>query len=244
MSPHRATHAASAEAHCLAPAGRFDELIEVTRRVPDVVRDEDGHLCQTGSVGLAGRALALFERGHRAAATEVLELFEGAPPPQGLVHLHWLALDMLRPLAGPRRTRQATAQVDRAGTTLAGRVHELRLNLQLSALARRVEHSRRADPAGQSCRVAHLRAAARAHGSLGTGGQARRLGRRRAGRVPSDPRCPRPGATWGALHGGPIAYRPTAVPRRRPARPPRRARRGTPRGDGRGDERQRGHRGG
>jgi hypothetical protein len=41
---------------------------------------------------------------------------------------------MLRPLAGPRRTRQATARVDRAGTTLAGRVHELRLNLQLSAL--------------------------------------------------------------------------------------------------------------
>jgi DNA-binding SARP family transcriptional activator/class 3 adenylate cyclase/tetratricopeptide (TPR) repeat protein len=134
MSPHRATHAASAEAHCLAPAGRFEELIEVTPRVADVVREEDGRLCQTGSVGLAGRALALFERGHRAAATEALELFEGAPPPQGMVHLHWLALDMLRPLAGPRRTRQAAARVDPAGTTLAGRVHELRLNLQLSAL--------------------------------------------------------------------------------------------------------------
>jgi predicted ATPase len=70
MSPHRATHAASAEAHCLVPAGRFEELIEVTTRVVDVVRDEGGRLCQTGSVGLAGRALALYERGERAAATE------------------------------------------------------------------------------------------------------------------------------------------------------------------------------
>src|SRR5207249_292433 len=65
MSPHRATHAASAEAHCLAPAGRFEELIEVTPRVVDVVREEGGRLCRTGSVGPAGRALALHERGER-----------------------------------------------------------------------------------------------------------------------------------------------------------------------------------
>jgi hypothetical protein len=134
MSPHRATHAASAEAHCLAPAGKFEELIEVTPRILDVGRDDGGRLCQTGSVGLAGRALALFERGDRAAANEALELFEAAPSPEGLVHLHWLALDMLRPLAGARRTRQAAAQVHHAGTTVAGRAYELRLNLQLSAL--------------------------------------------------------------------------------------------------------------
>jgi DNA-binding SARP family transcriptional activator/tetratricopeptide (TPR) repeat protein len=134
MSPHRATHAASAEAHCLAPAGRFEELIDVTPRVADVVREEGGRLCQTGSVGLAGRALALFERGERDAATEALELFEGAPSPRGAVHLYWFALDMLRPLAGPQRTRQTAARVHRAGATLAGRAYELRLNLQLSAL--------------------------------------------------------------------------------------------------------------
>jgi hypothetical protein len=92
----------------------------VTARVPDVVRDEGGRLCQTGSLGLAGRALALFERGERAAATEALELFEGAPAPEGVVHLYWLALDMLRPLAGSRRTRQAAAQVHRAVTTWPG----------------------------------------------------------------------------------------------------------------------------
>jgi hypothetical protein len=134
MSPHRATHAASAEAHCLVPAGRFEELIEVTTRVLDVVRDEGGRLCQTGSVGLAGRALALYERGEQAAASEALELFESAPPPEGLVHLHWLAIDMLRPLAGAERTRQTGQLVADVGTTPAGRIYELRLKLQLSAL--------------------------------------------------------------------------------------------------------------
>jgi DNA-binding SARP family transcriptional activator len=134
MSSHRATHAASAEAHCLVPAGRFEELIEVTRGVVDVVREEGGRVCQTGSVGLAGRALALHERGERTAANEVLELFERAPAPRGVVHLHWLAIDMLRPLAGPERTARIATRVQRSGTTLAGSVYELRLNLQLSAL--------------------------------------------------------------------------------------------------------------
>jgi hypothetical protein len=133
MSPHRATHAAAAEAHCLAPAGRFEELIDVTPRVLDAVREEGGRLCQTGAVGLAGRALALYERGEQAAATEALELFERAPSPRGAVD-YWLAIDMLRPVAGPQRARQAAAHVQRAGTTLAGRVYELRLKLQLSAL--------------------------------------------------------------------------------------------------------------
>lgn len=134
MSSHRATHAASAEAHCLVPAGRFEELIEVTPGVVDVVREEGGRVCQTGSVGLAGRALALHERGERTAANEVLELFERAPAPQGVVHMHWLAIDMLRPLAGPERTARIATRVHRSGTTLAGSVYELRLNLQLSAL--------------------------------------------------------------------------------------------------------------
>jgi hypothetical protein len=134
ISPHHATHAAAAEAVCLAPAARFDELVAVTARVIGVVREEDGRLCQMGSVGLAGRALALFERGDRAAAMDALELFEAAPAPHGVVHLRCLALDLLRPLAGLSQTRRAAAQARRAGTTLTGRVYELRLGLQLSAL--------------------------------------------------------------------------------------------------------------
>jgi DNA-binding SARP family transcriptional activator/tetratricopeptide (TPR) repeat protein len=134
MSPHRATHAAAAEAVCLIPAGRFEELIEMTPRVLDVVREEGERLCQSGSVGLAGRVLALYERGEQSAATEALELFEHAPAPQGVTHLHWLAIDMLRPVAGPRRTQEVAAQVHRAGATLAGNVYALRLELQLSAL--------------------------------------------------------------------------------------------------------------
>ena len=54
MSPHRATHAASAEAHCLAPAGRFDELIEVVRRL------------EAGGTTLE-ESLALWERGEELA---------------------------------------------------------------------------------------------------------------------------------------------------------------------------------
>ena len=134
ISPHHATHAAAAEALCLAPAGRFEELIEVTARVTDVVHEERGRLCQMGSVGLAGRALALFERGDRTAAMDALELFEAAPPHGGVVRLQCVAIELLRPLAGLPRTRRAAARAHRVGTTLAGRVYELRLNLQLSAL--------------------------------------------------------------------------------------------------------------
>ena len=196
MSPHRATHAASAEAHCLAPAGRFDELIEVTRRVPDVVRDEGGHLCQTGSVGLAGRALALFERGHRAAATEALELFErstssSGPGPSPLARARHAA-PARRPAAhaaGHGASRPRGHHAGRARPRAAAQPPTQRT-------ARRVEHPRRADPSGQSCRVPHLRAAARAHGSLGTGGQARRLGRRRAWPCPKRPALP---AAWSAM---------------------------------------------
>jgi hypothetical protein len=51
-----------------------------------------------------------------------------------VVHLHWLAIDILRPVAGAERTRQTVKRVADIGTTPAGRVYALRLNLQLSAL--------------------------------------------------------------------------------------------------------------
>jgi DNA-binding SARP family transcriptional activator len=134
MSPHRALHAAAAETACLAPAGRFEELIDVTTGVADVVREEGGRVCQLGAVALAGRTLALFERGDHAAAMEALELFAAAPPPGGVVRLHYLAIDLLRPVAGLSRTRRAAAGARRAGTTLAGQVYALRLDLQVRAL--------------------------------------------------------------------------------------------------------------
>jgi len=163
ISPHHATHAAAAETFSLAPAGRFGELIEVTDRVTDVVREERGRLCQMGSVGLAGRALALFERGDPAAAMEALELFDAAPPPGGVVRLQCVAIDLLRPLAGLPRTRRAMAQADRAGTTLAGRVYELRLSLQRGGRVAR--DSRRTGP-GATRRAVHRGAAARRPAAL------------------------------------------------------------------------------
>lgn len=66
---------------------------------------------------------------------EALELLEAAPAPRGAVHLQFLALDMLRPVAGLQRTRRAAKSIRAEGTTLAGRLYALRLQLQLTALS-------------------------------------------------------------------------------------------------------------
>jgi DNA-binding SARP family transcriptional activator/class 3 adenylate cyclase/tetratricopeptide (TPR) repeat protein len=134
LSPHHATHAGAGEAMCLVPAGRFGELLEATARVEGVVREEGGRLCQMGALGLAGRALALYEHGEPEAANAALELLETTPPPRGLVPFRCQAIDTVRPLAGLERTRRAAESLGRA-TSSTGRLYELRLALQLSALA-------------------------------------------------------------------------------------------------------------
>ena len=240
MSPHRATHAAAAEASCLAPAGRFEELLEVTADVADVVRHEGGRLCQNASVALAGRALALFERGDHARASEALELFEAAPPPGGVVRLRFLAIDLLRPLAGPSRTRRAAARAHRASTTLAGGVYEPRLNLQLTALLGKWNVLAELIPRPGLSPRAHARRRSRGP----------RTGRRRSSgplrataRRPSPARPARP-SPWSdtASHRGPAASGPAAVHGRRSARRPGRTGRSTARRDGCDNERDGGRR--
>lgn len=135
LSAHHGTHAGAGETMSLVPAGRFAELVEVTQRVPGIVREEGGRVCQMGALGLAGHALALLECGEREAANEALELLETAPPPRGLVPFRCLAIDILRPLAGLERTRQTAESLGRARATVTGRLYELRLDLQLRALA-------------------------------------------------------------------------------------------------------------
>jgi DNA-binding SARP family transcriptional activator len=135
LSPHHGTHAAAGETMSLVPAGRFAELVEVTARVPGIVREEGGRLCQMGSLGLAGHALALFESGEREAANEAIELLDAAPPPRGLVPFRCLAIDILRPVVGLERTRRTAESLGPARATVTGRLYELRLYLQLSALA-------------------------------------------------------------------------------------------------------------
>jgi hypothetical protein len=135
LSAHHGTHAGAGETMALVPAGRFAELVEVTERVPSIVRQEGGRLCQMGALGLAGRALALFERGQREAADEALELLETAPAARGAVPFRCLVIDIVRPLAGLERTRRVAESLGRARATTTGRLYELRLDLQLSALA-------------------------------------------------------------------------------------------------------------
>jgi hypothetical protein len=134
LSPHQSIHAAAAEVMCLLPAGRFEELLRMTTHVPAVVRDEGGRLCQVGALALAGRALALFERGERDAAEDALALLEAAPPPVGLSTLRPLAIEIARPLAGLERTRRRAAELEPAASR-AAQLYKLRLDLQLSALA-------------------------------------------------------------------------------------------------------------
>jgi hypothetical protein len=134
LSAHHETHAAAGETMALVPGGRFAELVEVTERVEGIVREEGGRLCQMGALGLAGRALALFESGEREAAQDALELFESAPAPRGAVPFRCLAVDILRPLAGLEATRRAAGRLGNAPATVIGRLYELRLELQLAAL--------------------------------------------------------------------------------------------------------------
>jgi hypothetical protein len=75
-SPHRALHAVAAQAIALLPGGRFDDLLDATRAVPDLIAQEREHLCANAHVALAACTLALHESGQRAAAAEALALFE------------------------------------------------------------------------------------------------------------------------------------------------------------------------
>ena len=133
LSAHHGTHAATGETMSLVPAGRFAELVEATARVPGIVREEGG-VCQKGTLGLAGHALALFECEEREAADEALELLAAASPSRGLVPFRCLAIDILRPLAGLERTRRTAESLGPPRGDVASRLYALRLGLQLSAL--------------------------------------------------------------------------------------------------------------
>jgi hypothetical protein len=130
LGPHHEIHAAAAETMSLLPAGRFAELVEVTARAPQIVRDE-GYGCWKAAVALAGHAVTLFECGERGAAYEELELFEQLLPGRP----RWRAIDIIRPLAGIERTRRAVASLGHPPAGVSNRLHRLRLDLQLSALA-------------------------------------------------------------------------------------------------------------
>ena len=130
LGPHHEVHAAAAEAMSLIPAGRFAELLEVAARVPKIAREED-YRCGKAAVALAGYALTQFERGDRNTASKALALLEEQLPGQP----RWRAIDMVRPVAGLDRVQRAVASLGNPPGRAIDRLHTLRLDLQLTALA-------------------------------------------------------------------------------------------------------------
>jgi class 3 adenylate cyclase len=131
LGPHHVLHAASAEVMSLVPAGRFAELAEPTAPVVQIVHDE-GYHCWKAAVALAGRALMQFESGEQSSANEALTLLEG----QLRGRPRWRAIDIVRPFAGLDRARRAVADLGDTPGAAIDRLHALRLDLQLTALAR------------------------------------------------------------------------------------------------------------
>ncbi|HEX6024498.1 MAG TPA: AAA family ATPase [Solirubrobacter sp.] len=128
LSPHRRLHSAAAETLARVPSGAFDELVEATAGVPDLVAAE-GQVCSTGVVGLAGRALALFEGGDPAAADAVALFEEIAPPERPLGGWGHTVAEILRPVLG------AEATCDRLDRMEFSRGDVVRLRAEIPARA-------------------------------------------------------------------------------------------------------------
>jgi tetratricopeptide (TPR) repeat protein len=148
MSAHRHLHAVAAQAIALMPGGSFDELVEATRGVEDLIAQEHEHICANALVALAARAIVLHETGRRPAALAALELFDRvAPPERPLVRWGPWIVEVLRPVAGLEATLARLAHVEvRHGAGNA--VDVLRTELLLRVVAG--EWDRAAELAGQT----------------------------------------------------------------------------------------------
>jgi class 3 adenylate cyclase len=134
LSPHHRIHAAFTQANHLLPTGRLTELLEATREVPDLVREEGGHTCGLGSQSLAGYAVALFESNDRSAAERAIELLDQTEVSlQPVPHALYRVSDVIRPIVGLERTAQ---RLEKAGTPkdVESHVWQLRASLSVYAL--------------------------------------------------------------------------------------------------------------
>jgi DNA-binding SARP family transcriptional activator len=105
MSAHRALHAVASQALALMPGGNFEELLDATRGVEELIAEEREHICANALVALAARAVVLHESGERAAAAAALELFDRvAPPDRPLVRWGPWIVEVLRAVAGLEST--------------------------------------------------------------------------------------------------------------------------------------------
>lgn len=139
LGPHRTLHSGSALTNALLPPGRLAELGEVTATAAALVREEGMHTCFHGLYALSGQALCAFEDGDAEAMRQALDVFDSAEVSAAVVLSPAHTLDLLRPLIGADAVRERLGAAEPAGDERPGAqrlVHEVRLDLQLCALAR------------------------------------------------------------------------------------------------------------
>jgi hypothetical protein len=108
------------------------DTLEATHDAVDCVLEEGGHTCFRGAVALAGRAVALGERGEADEARRTIELLDEARPRTGPIR-H--APDViLRLLLGPDEARRRLEDFE-PPQLLADRIYRVRAELEIAALA-------------------------------------------------------------------------------------------------------------
>ncbi len=103
LGSHRRLHAAGAEALARAPSGAFGELLSATSGTVELAREEHT-TCSAVILGLAGRTLALWETGDRAAEVAAALLQELAPPGHPLIGWGHTVAELMRPVIGLEAT--------------------------------------------------------------------------------------------------------------------------------------------
>jgi hypothetical protein len=132
LSTHHRLHAAQVQVGYLVPTGRLPDVLDATHDTVDCVLEEGGHTCFRGAVALAGRAVALGERGEADEARRTIEVLDEARPRRGPIR-H--APDpILRLLLGPDEARRRMEALE-PGLEVADRVYRVRAELELAALA-------------------------------------------------------------------------------------------------------------
>ena len=130
LGPHRRLHSAAAEALARVPSGAFDELAAATAGMTELVAAEGRNVCATGTVGLAGHVLALFQARDPAVPAAIALFEEIAPPERPLGGWGPTVAEILRPVIGAEAT---CARLDAIGP-VTGDVIRLRAEIPARAL--------------------------------------------------------------------------------------------------------------
>jgi hypothetical protein len=139
LSPHRRLHAICVHAAGLGAAGRIAELLQATREVPGLVREEGARTCPYGALALARHANALFEAGETSAAASAAALLNEVAPRERATAFLFAAAEILRPFVGSDSTRRNLERIEGSPLDAADASSRLRVELQLGALAAREE---------------------------------------------------------------------------------------------------------